>query len=127
MTHGPPKGILDRCPGGSVGCEHLLRPVRRAKPLMHCFGHIHEGYGIEEIEWMKWGDGKGKMKERKNEAVHRFFEEDGEGVENPYPEAYKWREMKGEKTLAVNAAIMDGDYEPQNAPWLISLELPRSS
>ena len=32
-----------------------------------------------------------------------------------------------EKTLAVNAAIMDGDYEPQNAPWLISLELPRSS
>lgn len=50
MTHDPPKGILDHCPGGSAGCEHLLRAVRRAKPLMHCFGHIHEGYGIEEIE-----------------------------------------------------------------------------
>ena len=40
------------------------------------------------------GDGKGKRKERKNEVVHRFFEKDGEGVENPYPEAYKWREMR---------------------------------
>lgn len=65
---------------------------------------------------MKWGDRKGKRKEKKNETMHRLFERIGEGVENPYPEAYKWREMKGEKTLAVNAAIMDGDYEPQNAP-----------
>ena len=127
MTHGPPKGILDCCPNGSVGCPHLLHAVRRTKPLMHCFGHIHEGYGIEEIEWMKWGDGRGRREDRKNEAVHRFFEEEGEGVENPYPEPYVWRGTRGQKTLAVNAAIMNGDYEPRNAPWLVSLELPRSA
>ena len=128
MTHGPPKEILDCCPNGSVGCPHLFRALRRAKPLMHCFGHIHEGYGIEEIEWTKWGDGReGRREDRKNEAVHRFFEEDGEGVQNPYPEPYVWRGTRGVKTLAVNAAIMDGDYELRNAPWLVSLELPRSA
>lgn len=129
MTHGPLKGILDFCPNGSVGCPHLWRALRRAKPLMHCFGHIHEGYGIEEIEWAKWGDGRERREDRKNEAVHRFFEEeeDGEGTQNPFPEPYVWRGARGAKTLAVNAAIVDGGYEPRNAPWLVSLELPRSA
>ena len=32
MTHGPPKGILDGCSNGNVGCTNLLRAVRRVKP-----------------------------------------------------------------------------------------------
>lgn len=30
----------------------------------------------------------------------------------------------GEETLFVNAAIMDVEYEPVNAPWLVDLDLP---
>lgn len=57
MTHGPPKGILDPLPYDNVECENLLHPVRRAKPLLHCFGHIHAGYGAKIVTW-KEGDGE---------------------------------------------------------------------
>ena len=47
ITHGPPRGILDKTlEGDYVGCEELLRAVKRVNPKIHCFGHIHEGYGM---------------------------------------------------------------------------------
>lgn len=122
MTHGPPKGVLDLCPQGNVGCENLLRATRRAKPMMHCFGHIHEGNGIEVIDWRK--PSTEKTPARKNEAVHRYFEEGP--IPNPYPQPFIWRDGHGDRTFAVNAAIMTGKNKPENAPWLISLQLPRS-
>jgi Icc-related predicted phosphoesterase len=49
VTHTPPYGIGDRTSRGeSVGCEELLAAVRRIKPKLHVFGHIHEGYGRYE-------------------------------------------------------------------------------
>ena len=46
ITHGPPKYILDHArDGSSAGCEYLRRALCRAKPRLHCFGHIHEGHG----------------------------------------------------------------------------------
>ena len=124
MTHGPAYGILDRCSEGHVGCPNLLHALRRVKPLLHCFGHIHDGYGTEIIDWNKRERQKNATERspplRKNEAIHRFFEE--EEVESPYPEPFLWRQDRGNRTLAVNAAI-----RPANAPWLISLDLPRSS
>ncbi len=51
ITHGPPKGILDKCDNGDiVGCEDLLKRVKEVKPKYHIFGHIHEGYGISSNE-----------------------------------------------------------------------------
>ena len=48
VTHSPPHGIMDRVPRGElVGCEHLRRRVDRIQPRIHCFGHIHCGYGQE--------------------------------------------------------------------------------
>jgi Icc-related predicted phosphoesterase len=35
VTHGPPKGILDR----EMGDEELAKRVSRIKPKIHCFGH----------------------------------------------------------------------------------------
>ena len=124
MTHGPPKGILDLCPQGNVGCPNLLQAVRRAKPLMHCFGHIHESNGLEVIDWNKKVAAE-QLKPRKNEAVHGYFEDDA--TENPYPKPFFWEDGRGDRTLAVNASIMTGEDKPENAPWLISLNLPRSS
>ncbi len=49
ITHGPPKGFLDKTfDGRSVGDQILLEKVTRVKPKFHIFGHIHEGYGIHE-------------------------------------------------------------------------------
>lgn len=45
FTHGPPYGILDRCPSGNVGCQDLLKEVLRKTPKHHAFGHIHESHG----------------------------------------------------------------------------------
>ncbi|KAL8729390.1 MAG: hypothetical protein Q9166_004783 [cf. Caloplaca sp. 2 TL-2023] len=135
MTHGPPKGILDECANGNVGCPNLLRAMKRVRPMMHCFGHIHEGHGVEVVDWKKRakdaasGSEKGEQKEDwKSKTVYRYFEEDQ--IENPYPKAFVWDAAqgyrKGETTLAVNASIMTGGYEPMNAPWLVRLDLPRS-
>jgi Icc-related predicted phosphoesterase len=49
VTHGPPLGILDMTEADeAVGCEDLLEHVRRVRPKLHVFGHIHEAYGRTE-------------------------------------------------------------------------------
>jgi len=51
ITHAPPKGILDYVSRGeNVGCPILLERIKEIKPLFHCYGHIHEPYGIKTIE-----------------------------------------------------------------------------
>lgn len=47
LTHGPPLGHGDRCSSGQrAGCLDLLDEVQsRIRPQVHCFGHIHEGFG----------------------------------------------------------------------------------
>ena len=50
LTHGPPKFIQDLCRSGHAGC-HALRERIESIPSIthHMFGHIHESYGITEI------------------------------------------------------------------------------
>lgn len=107
MTHGPPKGILDHCPQGDVGCPNLLQAITRARPLLHCFGHIHEGSGAVLVDWKLSNAGF-------------------ESVPNKFPDPVKQGLISGDKTLMVNAAINDGANVPTNAPWLVELMLPRS-
>lgn len=46
VTHGPPRGILDRHVSGSnLGCEDLRQRVEQVKPKLHVFGHVHESHG----------------------------------------------------------------------------------
>lgn len=58
ITHGPPFGILDAAPRGSlpdenVGCADLRRRVEELAALgnlkLHVFGHIHHSYGATEM------------------------------------------------------------------------------
>ncbi len=49
VTHGPPRGILDRiATGEDVGCEALLAELERIRPAVHMFGHIHEARGTQQ-------------------------------------------------------------------------------
>lgn len=53
ITHGPPHGIGDDS-GEPLrqGCAELLAAVRRVRPLLHLFGHIHQDGGFWEQEGM---------------------------------------------------------------------------
>lgn len=49
VTHGPPKGVLDRTSRGrGVGDGTLMCRVDELRPRVHCFGHVHESYGALE-------------------------------------------------------------------------------
>jgi Icc-related predicted phosphoesterase len=61
ITHCPPHGILDAVSGFAalalslavgqgthVGCRELATAVKRVRPRLHVFGHIHEGYGRQQ-------------------------------------------------------------------------------
>ncbi|KAG9235206.1 ser/Thr protein phosphatase family protein [Amylocarpus encephaloides] len=115
MTHGPPHNILDTTTSGPVGCESLLRAVSRARPKLCCFGHIHEGYGMQVV---KWKSDKSLIGE---DAIEKM-----EQRENAYPAVEKEERIGegfGEETVMVNAAIMDVRYRPVNAPWVVDLVL----
>ena len=61
ITHGPPFGVLDLAPRGSLpdentGCEELIKVVTRIKPKLHVFGHIHHSYGAAEISGVQFAN-----------------------------------------------------------------------
>lgn len=60
MTHGPPRGVLDMAgweeheglpEAMRAGCAHLFTSISRARPRVHCFGHIHEAWGAYLAKW----------------------------------------------------------------------------
>jgi Icc-related predicted phosphoesterase len=130
VTHGPPYGILDSVAGvsqrmqSSVGCQHLLRAVKRCKPRLHAFGHIHEGWGARRMMWAPKGEtdvvdeltsieiDKGEVLQKRGAFVD---------VSSTGTDQLQW----GQETLFVNGSIMNQRYNPVNAPWIVDLELPK--
>lgn len=49
VTHTPPQHHLD-LPAG-LGCDFLLKEIWRVRPKVHIFGHVHAGYGRENVFW----------------------------------------------------------------------------
>ncbi|OJZ92689.1 hypothetical protein ASPFODRAFT_56257 [Aspergillus luchuensis CBS 106.47] len=118
ITHGPPYGVLDQVVPNhmSVGCEHLYRAVKRARPRLHVFGHIHEGYGATRREWSSGNESVIQCdKERTLEercARVDVSAEGGNGLRG------------GEETLFVNASVVTVQYHAVNAPWVVEMDLP---
>jgi hypothetical protein len=159
ITHGPPKGVLDRTtsePPQSAGCAQLFAAVARARPRLHCYGHIHEGWGAKMVTW----------REKPSENPSHFTDIDNgastviETLATLRPckwddaETLKEKELlagklatqgyrqtshcqcagdnhpitPGQATLFVNAAIQPryDDDEPQ-FPWVVDIELPATA
>lgn len=127
MTHGPPTHILDVTERGDhVGCHHLLRALARARPMLHCFGHIHEGWGVERGVWTKTEyDGGAPEPNDPFEDIEKprllDFNQLGRGSAVKVEE--RDEQVFGKSTLFVNAAIMDVQYKPVNAPIVVDLDL----
>ncbi|KAL2868871.1 40S ribosomal eS8 domain-containing protein [Aspergillus lucknowensis] len=133
LTHGPPYGILDRVvgTGQSIGCEHLYRAVERARPALHVFGHIHEGYGARRVEW-EAGAGSESRPDYGSRTLRRREEEVSWDRERVLEERCAYVDVssgsgrplrRGEETLFVNASVVTVNYEPLNAPWVVDLDL----
>ena len=118
LTHGPPEGILDQTlSGDSVGCASLLRAAARCKPRLHCFGHIHEGWGAQRMVW------EDRSSSTNNPGSHaKIFEDRSAYLDlsagGPSPLNF------GKETVFINAAIMNLKYRPRNAPWVVDIDLP---
>lgn len=55
ITHSPPRGILDLCSNGRFeGCDDLRDRIFEVRPRLHLFGHIHESYGSEIREGIRF-------------------------------------------------------------------------
>ena len=140
ITHGPPKGIMDYTESKQrAGCPNLFGAIARARPRLHCFGHIHEGWGAKLVTW----------RDQLTETPSQFTDIDNErsitveklsGVKQSI-KAEEYRRQRccttthclgdanplefGKQTLFVNAAIEGTEEHPLQTPWLVELELLR--
>ncbi|MCJ1246322.1 hypothetical protein MMC30_003529 [Trapelia coarctata] len=120
LTHGPPHGILDfTFSGQSAGCENLMTAVKRVRPRMHVFGHIHEGRDTKRYAWSSNASDPVLVSEAEDawdKAAFADYSAEGEG-----PLRF------GEETVFVNAAIMTLQYKPWYVPWVVDLDLPSAA
>lgn len=73
ITHSPPHGLLDRTQDAVRGGAHgLFAAVERARPRLHCFGHIHEGWGAKLVAW------RNEKNEKNNSQTPTIAGEQGE-------------------------------------------------
>lgn len=110
MTHGPP---LDPSKsdykldighkGDHCGCTKLFTAIKRSQPRLHCFGHIHEGYGSQMIKWQQEDGGY---------SIGSLIKDERELVP-----------AKAGETMLLNAAIMNHGDIPNNEPWLVEVEV----
>jgi hypothetical protein len=144
MTHGPPWMRLDPTARvEAVGCPHLLRALMRTRPALCCFGHIHEGWGAERLTWADDAENVPGRACSIADWKNRAWKEGVDG-ERAVPVQVDMELAKekhavfvdisedggnairlGKETLFVNAAIMDVQYRPINAPWVVDLCLPK--
>ncbi|KAK1148464.1 hypothetical protein N8T08_009469 [Aspergillus melleus] len=135
ITHGPPKGIMDyTLIRERAGCPGLFAAVRRAKPRMHCFGHIHEQWGAKLVTWKNGSPTHkpcyfGDVDHENSFMVERRLNLQGE-EDNVYGKFCQTSHCTGDKrplkweeqTLFVNAAI-GGINQGIQPAWLVEIEL----
>ncbi|KAK8137619.1 hypothetical protein PG984_003112 [Apiospora sp. TS-2023a] len=67
ITHGPPRGVLDWTSRNTLaGCPQLFGAMAQARPLLHCFGHIHGAWGVQVAAWKPDDDGNGNRRPRRS-------------------------------------------------------------
>ena len=134
MTHGPLKGIMNHTHSGQrAGCPFLFEAVARARPRMHCFGHIHEAWGAKLVTWRQRISAKpshltdidnersiliDRLADLKKKAGLTSMKCFGTSHCSEDPNPLHWLQ-----TLFINAAVQGDEDLPIQPPWLIDLEL----
>ncbi|PSR88536.1 Metallo-dependent phosphatase-like protein [Coniella lustricola] len=126
MTHGPPYGILDTThQQDRVGCRMLRECVQRARPRVHCFGHIHEAAGYAVATWDVQDE---KKTGNVNDEIVENVSQPGKGLLRQLSlceqDATHIDLEEGRQTLFINAAVMDTRLRPDQSPWILDMDLP---
>jgi hypothetical protein len=155
ITHGPPKGVLDMTASKQRGgCDQLFAAIARARPRVHCFGHIHEGWGAKLVAWR--GDDAGETpshfseidngasvlveslatlkpgkwdtpqaaQDKRKERL-KLLEQGFRGTSHCSDDEHPL--IQGKHTLFVNAALQALDEEGAQLPWVVDIDLPSAS
>lgn len=129
ISHGPPRGILDRDRDTPkrLGCPLLFKAVANAQPKIHCFGHVHSSWGAKFITWKSTiSDSPSHFTDIEQSKSHTLatlaMEQNGVHVsshcaEDEYP-------VGNGSTLFVNAANADDERLSQMAQ-IVDIELDR--
>ncbi|KAM7198490.1 Metallo-dependent phosphatase-like protein [Rhypophila sp. PSN 637] len=144
ITHGPPKGLFDMTADRQRGgCEHLFAAVARARPRLHCFGHMHEGWGAKIVSWRDTQPGEipshfnaidndrsttldnlAALRAGKWDTPQDITEKENH-VRQLRATGYPSNPIQsGRSTLFVNAAIKSSHEEQHQLPWIVDIELP---
>jgi predicted phosphodiesterase len=153
MTHGPPKGIMDYTYGRErAGCPNLFAAVARARPQLHCFGHIHEGWGAKLVTWRDEPsenpthftdiDNERSIVIEKLADLKKSRFDTPENVDAKLKKVERYNHERccatshctrdsdplecGSQTLFVNAAISGAEDLPVQKPWLVDIELQKA-
>ncbi|KAG9252264.1 Metallo-dependent phosphatase-like protein [Emericellopsis atlantica] len=155
ITHGPPQGILDRASGQRLGCPQLFSSIARARPRVHCFGHIHESWGAKHVVWKDQGESPGTddlnhytcIDNDKSQVIEsiatlrptKFDDEDAIRAKGEREQAYRVKRAvratqghgsesgSSSSTLFVNAAVQGPGDGSFQLPWIVTVDLDRKS
>lgn len=149
VTHGPPEGIMDYTESKQrAGCPDLFRAIAQARPRVHCFGHIHEGWGAKMVTWREQltekpshftdiNYDKSTVIEKLSGFEHSKFDTPESKKEKSKKEQYHRQQRcyatthclgdanplgYGAQTIFINAAIQSTEEKPLQLPWIIELE-----
>jgi len=135
ITHGPPKFHLDAPPAtippAHAGCEHLRQSLWRVRPLLHVFGHVHEGRGVERVVW----DTDSKFVQYRESSVKTIEDPGPDGKKHLVIDLVRKHQLQPrQETCLVNAAMRTGPYRKGLglAKWrrksiVVDLEVPMSA
>ena len=137
ITHGPPKGLFDMTAEKSrIGCGSLFAAVARAQPKVHCFGHVHNGWGSKFVSWRPTISEKpSHFSDIDNEksALISNLTKARATAEGDFPMTCRTSHCTGDelpwepgKTLFVNAATAGPDGVLSQPMWLVDIGLAPS-
>lgn len=153
ITHGPPRGILDRTASKDrIGSSSLFTAVAKTRPRLHCFGHVHAGWGAKLVTWRKDVGEAPSHFTAINNAQSPLIEslstlsagkfDTREIIQEKMNKlaAHKLRRAcwtshcegdpnpvrSGAQTLFVNAAIQGTAADPFQLPWIVEIALPKA-
>lgn len=140
ITHGPPHGIMDMTDDKKrIGCPDLFAAVAKAQPKIHCFGHVHSGWGAKLVTWREQISETPShftdIDNGRSHVISTLLKKQAEDLENKdmLRSSYETSHCTGDnnvvdrgRTLFINAANKGDEETLTQLPWIVDIELDRS-